>query len=61
MVQYIKRAELAKMLDCHPRTIYDLTKAGKIPFIKIGSDLRYDPQEVINVLKANSCASLPRS
>jgi excisionase family DNA binding protein len=50
----ITRTDLAAILNCSPGTVYKMTRGGDIPHIRIGTDLRYDPQEVISTLKAKS-------
>ena len=33
--------EVSKVLHVHPSTVYKLTKSGKIPSFRIGSDWRF--------------------
>lgn len=39
-------SELAEMLRCHPTTIYRLLRQGKIPAFKIGSDWRFNAEDI---------------
>ena len=38
--------ELASFLNCRKRLIYGLTSDERIPFYKVGRELRFDPKEV---------------
>jgi excisionase family DNA binding protein len=53
-IKYLNRKQLADILNCSPGTIYRLTVNGAIPYIKIGSDLRYSLDSVLHVLEANA-------
>jgi excisionase family DNA binding protein len=54
MANYIKRKELAKLLGCSPQMVSKLSNSGKIPFIRLGSEPRYNPEEVIKALQTRS-------
>lgn len=38
--------EVAQFLRVHPSTIYRLLKAGKIPAFKVGSDWRFNLEQI---------------
>jgi excisionase family DNA binding protein len=38
--------ELAKYLKVHPSTIYRMLKRGKIPSFRVGSDWRFNIEEI---------------
>ena len=38
--------EVSQMLQVHPSTIYKLTKTGKIPGFRIGTDWRFPRDEI---------------
>jgi len=38
--------EVAQFLRCHPSTIYRLLKAGRIPAFKVGSDWRFNLEQI---------------
>jgi excisionase family DNA binding protein len=38
--------ELAKYLKVHPSTIYRLLKTGQLPAFRIGSDWRFNVEEI---------------
>ena len=39
-------AETASFLRIHQKTLYDWAGRGKIPCVRIGSRLRFDPQDI---------------
>ena len=50
-------AEAAKALAISPRTLWSLTDSGKIPCVRIGRSVRYDPVDLrawINSQKSGS-------
>jgi len=46
--------EIAKFLNCKTGVINKLKRQNKIPYIKIGSLVRFDKEEVIKQLKENT-------
>ena len=38
--------DLAHYLKVHPSTVYRLLKAGKLPAFKVGSDWRFNVEEI---------------
>jgi hypothetical protein len=48
MKKLLSREEIAAEIGVTPQTIWNLGRAGKIPFYKIKGTLRYDLQEVLN-------------
>ncbi len=46
------------MIGCSPRHLFKLRKAGLIPFVMVGSLVRYDPEAVRQWIKAGG-ARLP--
>lgn len=45
--------DVANMLQVARSTIYNLKKQG-MPFIKLGKNIRFDQEEVINWVKTNN-------
>lgn len=43
--------EVAKILCLHPKSIYRLVQAGKIPCIRIGRSIRFSPDVVAQLTK----------
>ena len=54
----ISEAETSVMIGCSPRHLFKLRKAGLIPFVMVGSLVRYDPEAVRQWIKAGG-ARLP--
>jgi len=50
--KYLTIEDLIEMLQVTRSTIYNLKKKG-LPFIKIGSNVRFEQSEVINWLNSN--------
>lgn len=50
--KYLTIEDLIEMLQVTRSTIYNLKKKG-LPFIKIGSNVRFEQSEVINWLNRN--------
>ncbi len=49
--QYDKSAkQIARIFDCHPKTILKATKQGQIPAKKVGSRFKYNEAEVVLAL-----------
>jgi excisionase family DNA binding protein len=46
-----KIEELADILNCSRDKLYDMVKGGRIPYFKLGSMIRFDPQEVAKWLE----------
>lgn len=46
--------ELAEFLNCSQGLIHKLKNQGKLPFIKIGTSIRFDKAEVLSTLKADT-------
>jgi excisionase family DNA binding protein len=44
-------AEVAKILNMSPRTIYQHVASGRMPAVKIGSAVRFDPAELAGWLR----------
>lgn len=44
-------SELAHLLDLSPKHIYRLAKEGRMPSIRIGGAIRFDPQATANWLE----------
>lgn len=38
--------EVARFLGLHPQTVYEKSRLGEIPSIKLGSRLRFRPAEI---------------
>ena len=46
----VNQSEIARMLGCTPRTVGNLTRRGKIPVIRVGRLVRFQPHLVIEAL-----------
>lgn len=46
-----KADELAQHLNCGKSTVYKLAKTGKIPYVALGTGVRFDIEEVLDALK----------
>lgn len=51
--QYLKSAEVMKMLKVSPGTLQNLRINGTIPYTKIGGIILYEYKEIIRVLREN--------
>ena len=38
--------EVAEILDCCPKTVYNLRQRGKIGYVPVERGIRYDPRDV---------------
>ena len=45
---------LAELLACHPQTLYKACRAGKMPHIRTGGRIRFDPRAIAGWLKQRS-------
>ena len=52
--KFVGTKELAKVLDCDPRTIVKAAKAGKIPAFRVDKEFRFDPAAVSIALSNNA-------
>ncbi len=52
-VQLVNQHRMAELLECTPRTIHNLHKRGKIPVVKVGRLVRFQPDRVIAALEEN--------
>ena len=43
--RFLKVAEVAALLRCKPRTIYDMVEQERIPYRKVGGRLLFDADE----------------
>ena len=50
-VKFLTIEQVAEMLQVTRATIYNLQKKG-LPFIKLGKNVRYDQEDVINWVKS---------
>ena len=50
-VGLMSSAEVAKILGCHPNTLYERTRKGKLHAVKDGGKLKFDPAEVANYIR----------
>lgn len=46
--------ELATYLNCSIGLVHKLKQQGKLPYIKIGSSIRFQKHEVLEALKENT-------
>jgi excisionase family DNA binding protein len=49
--------ELAELLSAHPMTLYKWVKRGTIPFLRVGSGVRFDPRAISLWLQRRSVAA----
>lgn len=50
----------AEVIGCSPRHLFKLRKAGLIPYVMVGSLVRYEPEAVRQWIKAGG-AKLPKA
>jgi putative molybdopterin biosynthesis protein len=48
---FLRAAEVAKLLRCKKRTIYDMVEQDRIPHRKVGGRLLFDVDEIIEWTK----------
>jgi excisionase family DNA binding protein len=51
-IKFLTIDDVSEMLQVTRSTVYNLKKRG-LPFIKLGKNIRFDQDEVINWVKAN--------
>lgn len=49
--RFLKVAEVAALLRCKRRTIYDMVEQERIPYRKVGGRLLFDADEIIEWTK----------
>jgi len=49
--RFLKVEEVANLLRCQKRTIYDMVERERIPFRKVGGRLLFDVDEIIEWTK----------
>jgi excisionase family DNA binding protein len=49
--RFLKVEEIANLLRCKRRTIYDMVEQGRIPYRKVGGRLLFDADEIIEWTK----------
>jgi excisionase family DNA binding protein len=52
--------ELARFLRCHISTVYRMVRLGRLPFFRIGSDLRFARRSVLAWIEETGAHGLPR-
>jgi excisionase family DNA binding protein len=50
--RFLRAQEVAELLRCKKRTIYDMVEQGRIPYRKVGGRLLFDLDEIIEWTKA---------
>ena len=50
----VSTRELAEALDVDPRTLRSAAHAGKIPFVRVNRNFKYDPARVRIALEQNA-------
>jgi excisionase family DNA binding protein len=48
---YLTVNDLSELLSLHPQTIYGWVNKRRIPFVRLGSAVRFNPADVISWLK----------
>ena len=56
-VKFLTIDDVSQMLQVTRSTVYNLKKRG-LPYIKLGKNIRFDQQEVIEWVKANRSEDL---
>lgn len=51
--EWLKSADVMKMLDCSPGTLQNLRVNGTLPFTKMGGTIYYSKKDVLRVLEGN--------
>ena len=51
--EWLKSADVMKLLGCSPGTLQNLRVNGKLPFTKMGGTMYYSRKDVFNVLEGN--------
>ncbi|RTL63143.1 MAG: DNA-binding protein [Hyphomicrobiales bacterium] len=46
--------QLAARIQCSPKTIYRMVKAGKIPYLRLGKLIRFRQSDVVEYLRRTS-------
>lgn len=44
----IRSAQAAHLLTISERKLWQLTNAGKVPYVRIGRSVRYDPDDLLH-------------
>lgn len=50
----LDKVEMSKLLKISERHLFNLTKGGKIPSVRLGDTVRYDRADVWAAIKGNS-------
>jgi excisionase family DNA binding protein len=53
MKRALTAAELAAILAISPITVYKMAKAGRLPSLRIGTAVRFDPRAIAEWLRGN--------
>lgn len=53
MQRALTAAELAAILAISPITVYKMAKAGRLPSLRIGTAVRFDPRAIAEWLRGN--------
>jgi excisionase family DNA binding protein len=56
MDRLLTAPQLAAMLGLHRLTLYTKAREGKIPSLRVGDAIRFDPVEIANYLQGNRTA-----
>ena len=51
--EWLKSADVMKMLGCSPGTLQNLRVNGTLPFTKMGGTIYYSRKDVMNILEGN--------
>ena len=51
--EWLKSADVMKILGCSPGTLQNLRVNGKLPFTKMGGTMYYSRKDVLQVLEGN--------
>jgi excisionase family DNA binding protein len=55
-IKFLTIEDVSEMLQVTRTTVYNLKKQG-MPFIKLGKNIRFDQEEVIDWVRSNRCST----
>ena len=58
--QALRVSEVAQLLSVTPQHIYKMAANGLLPSLRISGAIRFDPQELVNWLKARNTPGVGR-
>lgn len=55
-IKFLTIEDVSEMLQVTRTTVYNLKKQG-MPFIKLGKNIRFDQEEVVDWVRSNRCST----